>query len=75
MSNIANYREIIMEELRKEYPMLIRHIYLPNGEIIINKELNYYKNYYKEKYGEHMTIKSIKKIPVKVLTPNNKDKI
>ena len=67
MSNIAKYREIIIEHLKKDYPELNRNIYLKNGEILSKKELSHYKSYYIQNYGDKMIIKSIKKIPVKIL--------
>ena len=68
MSHIWNYRNIIMDELKKDYPELERHVFAANGDWLNKRDMNYYLNYYKSTYGDYMLIKPIKKIPVKVLT-------
>ena len=67
MSNIAKYRNIIMDLLKKDYPDLKRNIFLANGDILNERELVKYLNEYMEKYGDYMLIKSIKKETVKKL--------
>lgn len=71
MCNIHKYREVIMNSLNETYPDLTRHIYLANGDCAHKHVIDYYRNYYIEKYGKHMLIKSIKKVPVKTLKYEN----
>ena len=71
MSNIYKYREIIMDKLKENYPDLVRHIYIANGDCASKHIIDDYKNYYLETYGKYMLIKSIKKIPVKILSKND----
>ena len=67
MSNIALYRNIIMDELEKQYPELERRIYLHEGDCLDEDIVNEFKDNYIKKYGKHMKIRSIKKYTIKKL--------
>ena len=67
MSNLAVYRNVIMDELQKQYPELERRIYLHDGDSLDEDIVNEFKDNYVKKYGKHMKIQSMKKYTIKKL--------